>query len=196
MERMWSMVTWTTFLDSLKSKNKRTTHFVSHLQTPIPCLWKYWNVMPAILCLVFLFTFLESGSWVLSYVQTHGGYKPLRLMKKWKKRKKIDETLPIINKAKHPKKKKKRENTRNKMEGPCLRRHKNRLRWRTTKGTSSSQTPIFGTLAKSGFLKQNPKKSPECLSLLNCSSNVYNDSLKLLDKPKSLVLSQPRMWQR
>jgi hypothetical protein len=38
-----------------------------------------------------------------------------------KKRKKIDETLSIINKPKHPKKRKrKRENTRNKMEGSTM----------------------------------------------------------------------------
>jgi hypothetical protein len=119
MERMWIMVTWTTFLDyHLKSKNKKLNSFCfSPTNTDPPCLLNIENVVPTI-CLAFLFTCLESGSWVLSYLQTPWGYKPLRLMKKWKKEF-FYETLPIVNKPKHPKKKKKKRiNRRNKMEGP------------------------------------------------------------------------------
>jgi hypothetical protein len=46
----------------------------------------------------------------------------------------IDETLPIINKPKHPK----RENIRNKMEGPTSKKTKESPRGLTTRGASSS----------------------------------------------------------
>jgi hypothetical protein len=51
-----------------------------------------------------------------------------------------DETLPIINKPKHPKKKVeyKEQNGRTHV----LEDNKNHLRGQTTKGTSSSQTPF------------------------------------------------------
>ncbi len=53
-----------------------------------------------------------------------------------------DETLPTINKPKHPKKKR---NIQNKMEGPTSKKTKeppkNLVKGRTTKGTSSSRTP-------------------------------------------------------
>jgi hypothetical protein len=48
------------------------------------------------------------------------------------------ETLPIINKPKHPKK---GGNTRNKMGGPMSKKTKNHLRGQTTRKTSSSWTP-------------------------------------------------------
>jgi hypothetical protein len=74
-------------------KKRRITHFISHLQTWISCLLNIeMSCQPY--AFVFLFTCLESGSWVLSYLQTPGGYKPLRLMKKWKKELFFDETLP------------------------------------------------------------------------------------------------------
>jgi hypothetical protein len=47
----------------------------------------------------------------------------------------VDETLPIINKPKHPKKKG-RGDTRNKMKGPTSKKtKKNHLRGRKTRGT-------------------------------------------------------------
>jgi hypothetical protein len=72
-----------------------------------------------------------------------------------KKKKKIDETLPTVNKPKHPKRKKqkKRRIQVTKWKDPCLRKHKNHLRWRTTQGTSSSQTSIF--FGKEWLLKNN-----------------------------------------
>ncbi len=52
-----------------------------------------------------------------------------------------DETLPTINKPKHPKKKR---NIQNKMEGTSKKTKdppKNHVKGQTTKGTSSSRTP-------------------------------------------------------
>ncbi len=121
------------FLDSLKSKNKKLNTFCfSPTSTDPLCLLNIEMLcQPYALYFCSPLSSLDHGCFpiYLSRVWIMGPFLPTnttrlqapKIDEEVKKRKKIDETLSIINKPKHPKKRKrKRENTRNKMEGSTM----------------------------------------------------------------------------